>query len=113
MQKKMSFALDIILVIYFLVIMIMIIFCTATRRLQKSCICTNHAYNRRGSNNRRRSNKRNNNQHRNLKQTINQTSSIISTKKASNSLYKLKNEIRQILYFFYQHKKIIKKLKTI
>ena len=33
--------------------------------------------------------------------------------KAVNNSYKLKNEIRQILYLFYQHKKITKKFSRI
>ena len=41
----------------------------------------------------------------NSKQTINQISCIITTKKAGNNSYKLKIKIRQILYLLYQHNK--------
>ena len=39
--------------------------------------------------------------------SINQTSGIVKT---GNNSYKLKTEIRQILYLLYQHNKITKKL---
>ena len=44
----------------------------------------------------------------NFKQIINQISSIVSTNKAENNSYKLKNEIRSIVYLLYQHNKITK-----
>ena len=44
------------------------------------------------------------------KQTINQTSNIMSTKIAENKSNKLKSEIRQILYLWYQHNKIAKRV---
>ena len=46
----------------------------------------------------------------NFKQTINKISSIVSTNKAENNSYKLKNEIRSIVYSLYQHNKITKTL---
>ena len=44
----------------------------------------------------------------NFKQIINQISSIVSTNKAENNSYNLKNEIRSIVYLLYQHNKITK-----
>ena len=44
------------------------------------------------------------------KQTINQTSNIMSTKIAENKSNKLKSEIRQILFLWYQHNKIAKRV---
>ena len=35
---------------------------------------------------------------------------LVAQIKARNNSYELKNEIRQILYIFYQHKKISKKV---
>ena len=46
----------------------------------------------------------------NSEQTMKQTFNIISTNKAGNNSYKIKNEIRQILYLSYQHNKITKKV---
>ena len=46
----------------------------------------------------------------NFKQTINKISSIVSTNKAENNSYKLKNEIRSMVYSLYQHNKITKTL---
>ena len=45
----------------------------------------------------------------NSKQTIDKTSNIISTIKAGNNSYKLKNEIKKLLHLLYQHNKISKK----
>ena len=38
---------------------------------------------------------------------------LLAQAKAGNNSYKLKNEIRQILYLLYQHNKITKKFTTI
>ena len=114
MQKRMSFVLNKILVICFLVIIIMTFFVPPLeddKKLspmpppeanKKNCLNTNHA------NNRRR-NKRKRIKNLNSKQTLTRLPKILAIKAWNNSS-KLRNEIRQVMYLLYQHDKITKKL---
>ena len=47
------------------------------------------------------------------KKLLTRLSILLAQIKPENNSYKLKHQIRQILYFLYQHNKIIKKFTTI